>query len=35
MSVATIGFSARGGKFYFTIGDRQSDIWATEVEGPR
>ena len=27
------GFSARGGKFYFTIGDRQSDIWAAEVEG--
>jgi hypothetical protein len=26
------GFSARGGKFYFTIGDRQSDIWAAEVD---
>jgi hypothetical protein len=25
------GFAARGGRFYFTIGDRQSDIWAAEV----
>jgi Tol biopolymer transport system component len=29
------GFSARGGKFYFTIGDRQSDIWAAEVESAK
>ena len=29
------GFSARGGKFYFTIGDRQSDIWAAEVDHAR
>jgi Tol biopolymer transport system component len=26
------GFSARGGKFYFTIGDRQSDIWVAEMD---
>jgi Tol biopolymer transport system component len=26
------GFSARGGKFYFTIGDRQSDVWVAEVD---
>jgi eukaryotic-like serine/threonine-protein kinase len=25
------GFAARGGRFYFTVGDRQSDIWAAEV----
>ncbi len=25
------GFYARRGKFYFTAGDRQSDIWAAEV----
>ncbi|HKU60072.1 MAG TPA: DPP IV N-terminal domain-containing protein, partial [Gemmatimonadales bacterium] len=29
------GFSARGGRFYLTIGDRQSDIWAAEVEASR
>jgi eukaryotic-like serine/threonine-protein kinase len=29
------GFSARGGKFYFTIGDRQSDIWVAEVDGAK
>ena len=26
------GFLARGGRFYFTVGDRQSDVWAAEVE---
>ncbi len=26
------GFSAHGGRFYFTVGDRQSDVWAAEVE---
>jgi serine/threonine-protein kinase len=26
------GFLVRGGRFYFTVGDRQSDIWAVEVE---
>jgi len=26
------GFLAHGGRFYFTVGDRQSDIWAAEVE---
>jgi Tol biopolymer transport system component len=25
-------FVARGGRFYFTVGDRQSDVWAAEVE---
>jgi Tol biopolymer transport system component len=25
------GFLARRGRFYFTVGDRQSDIWAAEV----
>jgi Tol biopolymer transport system component len=25
------GFLARNGRFYFTVGDRQSDIWAAEV----
>ena len=29
------GFLARGGRFYFTVGDRQSDIWAAEVESAR
>jgi Tol biopolymer transport system component len=29
------GFRVHGGKFYFTVGDRQSDIWTTEVEGSR
>jgi Tol biopolymer transport system component len=26
------GFRLRGGKFYFTLGDLQSDIWVTEIE---
>jgi hypothetical protein len=26
------GFGAHGGRFYFTVGDRQSDVWAAEVE---
>jgi serine/threonine protein kinase len=26
------GFAAHGGRFYFTVGDRQSDVWAAEVE---
>jgi hypothetical protein len=25
-------FVARGGRFYFNVGDRQSDVWAAEVE---
>jgi hypothetical protein len=25
------GFSAHGGRFYFTLGDRESDIWTAEV----
>ena len=29
------GFSARGGRFYLTIGDRQSDIWVAEVARSR
>jgi serine/threonine-protein kinase len=29
------GFVARRGRFYFTSGDRQSDIWVAEVEGAR
>jgi Tol biopolymer transport system component len=29
------GFAARGGRFYFTLGDRQSDIWAAEVQPAR
>ncbi len=29
------GFVARGGWFYFTVGDRQSDVWAAEVEAGR
>jgi eukaryotic-like serine/threonine-protein kinase len=29
------GFSARRGRFYLTIGDRQSDIWAAEVPRSR
>jgi hypothetical protein len=26
---------ARGGRFYFTLGDLQSDVWMTEVEDGR
>jgi hypothetical protein len=29
------GFRVHGGRFYFTVGDQQSDIWMTEVEGSR
>jgi serine/threonine-protein kinase len=29
------GFVARGGRFYFTVGDRQSDVWAAEVEASK
>jgi eukaryotic-like serine/threonine-protein kinase len=29
------GFRAHGGQFYFTVGDRQSDVWTTEVMGSR
>jgi len=25
------GFRLHGGKFYFTVGDRQSDVWMTEI----
>jgi Tol biopolymer transport system component len=31
----TFGFRVRGGKFYLLLGDQQSDIWMTEVEGSR
>ena len=27
------GFRIHGGKFYFTLGDRQSDVWMTEIVG--
>jgi hypothetical protein len=27
------GFRVRGGNFYFTLGDRQSDVWMTEIAG--
>ena len=27
------GFTVRGARFYFTLGDRQSDIWMTEIVG--
>ena len=26
------GFKARLGRFYFTVGDRQSDVWMAESE---
>jgi hypothetical protein len=29
------GFQQRAGRFYFTLGDRQSDIWAAQVEASR
>jgi Tol biopolymer transport system component len=29
------GFRVRGGRFYFTLGDQQSDIWMTDVVGSR
>jgi eukaryotic-like serine/threonine-protein kinase len=29
------GFAVHGTRFYFTIGDRQSDIWTTEIAGSR
>jgi Tol biopolymer transport system component len=29
------GFKARRGKFYFTVGDRQSDVWIAEAEFTR
>ena len=29
------GLRIHGGKFYFTLGDRQSDIWMTEIAGSR
>lgn len=29
------GFLARGRRFYFTVGVRQSDVWAAEVEPAR
>jgi Tol biopolymer transport system component len=29
------GFRIHGGKFYFTLGDRQSDVWMTELAGSR
>jgi hypothetical protein len=28
------GFAVHGGRFYFTLGDRQSDVWAAEVQVP-
>jgi Tol biopolymer transport system component len=27
------GFSMQGGRFYVTLGDRQSDLWTTEIVG--
>jgi serine/threonine-protein kinase len=27
------GFTTHGGRFWFTMGDRQSDVWAAEVAG--
>jgi hypothetical protein len=29
------GFQVHRGRFYFTLGDQQSDIWMTEVKGSR
>ena len=29
------GFAAIRGRFYFTLGDRQSDLWSTSVEEGR
>jgi Tol biopolymer transport system component len=29
------GFGIHGGRFYFTLGDRQSDLWMTEIAGSR
>jgi Tol biopolymer transport system component len=29
------GFRVHGGRFYFTVGDRQSDVWTMEVTGSR
>jgi eukaryotic-like serine/threonine-protein kinase len=29
------GFRVHGGRFYFTLGDQQSDVWMTEVVGSR
>jgi hypothetical protein len=29
------GFTTHGDKFYFTVGDRQSDVWVAEVEAAR
>jgi serine/threonine-protein kinase len=29
------GFRVQGNRFYFTVGDRQSDVWTTEVMGSR
>jgi hypothetical protein len=29
------GFAAHRGRFYFTLGDRQSDVWGAEVEPGR
>jgi Tol biopolymer transport system component len=28
------GLEVQGGRFYFTLGDYQSDIWMTEITGP-
>jgi hypothetical protein len=32
---AGVGFRVRGGQFYFTLSDQQSDIWITDVVGSR
>ena len=29
------GFRVHGGRFYFTLGDRQSDVWTAEIVGSR
>jgi hypothetical protein len=26
------GFKSRRGRFYFTVGDRQSDVWMADVD---
>jgi hypothetical protein len=32
--MATV-YAASGGRFYFTLGDRQSDLWMTSVGAGR
>jgi hypothetical protein len=28
-------FRVHGGRFYFTVGDRESDVWMREITGAR